>query len=108
MYRYASKASAVFYAEGSPMSSTQQTPRFPELSKGSGALSRLSASWSDFAVVTTNSPWKLAEPMLSTRPARVVRVETLERDRLDTLAEGLKGGWRIVGMRSGPAGDGAQ
>ena len=90
------------------MPPNQSVPEFPGLSKGHGALASESCSWRNFAVVSTKSPWKLAQPLLARQPMRVVLVESLERDRLDGLASDLGGILRIVGIGSGTAMDAAK
>jgi glycerol dehydrogenase-like iron-containing ADH family enzyme len=84
------------------------TPVWPPMTAGRGVLRRESARWSGSGVVTTRSPWALAEPMLATAPARVASAPTLERADLETLASELRGVDRVVGLGGGLALDAAK
>jgi glycerol-1-phosphate dehydrogenase [NAD(P)+] len=75
---------------------------------GAGVLGTASADWGDFGVVTTASPWALAELRLARPPRAVVRVESLERGHLDALATRLGAVERVVGLGSGLALDAAK
>jgi glycerol-1-phosphate dehydrogenase [NAD(P)+] len=78
------------------------------MSTGAGALRQASQGWGRFAVVTTPSPWALAEPMLAAPPAQVTMVEGLERDGLEPLAARLAGLERVIGLGGGLAVDAAK
>jgi glycerol-1-phosphate dehydrogenase [NAD(P)+] len=84
------------------------TAVWPPMTAGSGALRDASAGWGRFGVVTTRSPWALAEPLLAVAPVRVARVATLERAELERVAEELRGVDRAVGLGGGLALDAAK
>ncbi len=84
------------------------TAAWPPMTAGPGALSAASAGWGRFGVVTTRSPWTLAEPMLAAAPARVARVTSLERADLERMAAELRGVDRAVGLGGGLALDAAK
>jgi glycerol-1-phosphate dehydrogenase [NAD(P)+] len=84
------------------------TEAWPEMMAGPGALRAASATWGRYAVVTTRSPWALAEPSLAARPRRVAQVETLERADLQRMATELAGVARVVGLGGGLALDAAK
>jgi glycerol-1-phosphate dehydrogenase [NAD(P)+] len=84
------------------------TVAWPPMTAGPGALRAASAAWGRFGVVTTRSPWTLAEPMLAAAPARVARVTSLERADLERMAAELRGVERAVGLGGGLALDAAK
>jgi len=79
----------------------------PKLEKGEEALKRGSAGWKNFAVVTTHSPWSLAQSRMP-QPAQVVFIDSLERKDLNKLTEQLRGLDLLVGLGSGRAMDAAK
>lgn len=87
---------------------TPALPTWPAMRRGEGRLARESAAWGDYAVVTTRSPWALAEGLLATPPRAVAIVERLERADLEETAARLSGAARIVGLGGGLAVDGAK
>jgi glycerol-1-phosphate dehydrogenase [NAD(P)+] len=84
------------------------TAAWPPMTAGPGVLRGASATWGRYGVVTTRSPWALAEPRLAAAPARVARVETLERAELERTATELSGVARVVGLGGGLALDAAK
>ena len=84
------------------------TAVWPPMTTGPGVLRAASAGWGRFGVVTTRSPWVLAEPLLAAAPVRVARVATLERADLDQVAIALRGVDRAVGLGGGLALDAAK
>jgi glycerol dehydrogenase-like iron-containing ADH family enzyme len=78
------------------------------MTKGAGVLARESTAWSEFAVLTTASPWAVARPMLARPASRLLLVESLERDHLDALARSAAGVSLVVGLGGGMALDGAK
>jgi glycerol-1-phosphate dehydrogenase [NAD(P)+] len=84
------------------------TAVWPSMIAGPGVLRAASAAWRRGGVVTTRSPWTLAEPMLAAEPARVACVATLERAHLEALAAELRGVDRVVGLGGGLALDAAK
>ncbi len=84
------------------------TAAWPPMTAGPGVLRDASGAWSRAAIVTTRSPWALAEPMLAAPPARVASVATLERAHLEALATELRGVDRVVGLGGGLALDAAK
>lgn len=81
---------------------------WPGLVRGGGVLARASRGWAEYCVVTTASPWRVAQKMVSTVPRRVLTVESLERAHLESLAGATAGVPRVVGLGSGLALDGAK
>src|SRR5262245_4150305 len=81
------------------------TATWPLMTAGFGVLRDASLAWGRFAIVTTRSPWALAEPMLATPPTHVASVATLERAYLEGLAAELRGVDRVVGLGGGRARD---
>jgi glycerol-1-phosphate dehydrogenase [NAD(P)+] len=81
---------------------------WPPMTAGPGVLRDASRAWRGSGVVTTRSPWALAEPMLAAAPARVACVATLERAALEALAADLTGVDRVVGLGGGLALDAAK
>lgn len=84
------------------------TPHWPPMTVGAGVLRRASAAWGRAGIITTRSPWALAEPLLAAAPARMALVATLERADLETLAADLRGIERAVGLGGGLALDAAK
>jgi glycerol-1-phosphate dehydrogenase [NAD(P)+] len=84
------------------------TAAWPPMTAGPGALHGASRAWGRAAILTTRSPWALAEPMLATAPARVACVATLERADLEGLASELRDMDRVVGLGGGLALDAAK
>lgn len=76
---------------------------WPTLEKDPDALRSASCGWGDFAVVTTRSPWAIAEPMLAVPPARTIFVPGLDRAQLDRCSTQAQGRDLIVGIGSGIA-----
>jgi len=83
------------------------TATWPDLEKGHGALKAASAGWLDFCVVTTPSPWRLAQSRVP-RPRSVVFAENLGRHTLETLTAKAGDADLIVGVGSGLAMDSAK
>jgi glycerol-1-phosphate dehydrogenase [NAD(P)+] len=81
---------------------------WPKLRRHAGALRACSGDWPVFTVITTPSPWRIAEPMLSRVPARVVFVPSLRRADLDQALALAEGSGLIVGIGSGTAMDAAK
>jgi glycerol-1-phosphate dehydrogenase [NAD(P)+] len=88
--------------EGSDMSIV-----WPKLEKGAQALKRGSAGWKNFGVVTTRSPWRLAQSAMP-EPTQVLFIHSLERKDLKKLTEQLRGLDLLVGLGSGLAMDAAK
>lgn len=84
------------------------TATWPPMTASPGALRAASAGWGRFGVVTTRSPWALAEPLLAAAPARIARVASLERGDLDRVAAEFRGVDRAVGLGGGLALDAAK
>lgn len=76
------------------------TASWPSLDKGAGALKAVSASWHNFAVVTTASPWALTHTQMPT-PAIVITATDLKRQTLDAFRGRVRGVDMIVGIGSG-------
>lgn len=83
------------------------TTAWPSLEKGEGALRAVAAGWRNFAVVTTASPWTLAESQMP-MPRIVVTATDLNRRTLEALRERVRGADMIVGIGSGLAMDTAK
>ncbi len=81
---------------------------WPKLQRQAGALHECSRDWPAFTVITTPSPWRIAEPMLSRVPARVIFVPGLRHDDLDQALALAKSAGLIVGIGSGTAMDAAK
>lgn len=81
---------------------------WPKLRRHAGALHEASQNWPDFTVVTTPSPWRIAEPMLCRRPARVVTVPSLRRADLNAGLAAAAGSALIVGIGAGTTMDAAK
>src|SRR5256885_6604175 len=82
-------------------------PIWPALEKGDGALRAASAGWRDFCVVTTPSPWRLAESHVP-KPRFVVFAENLGRQTLAAMTAKMGDAGLIVGLGSGLAMDTAK
>lgn len=80
---------------------------WPALEKGKSVLRDASATWREFCVVTTPSPWKVAERNLPNATS-VVFVDSLNRDSLKDLSERIGGVSLIVGVGGGLAMDAAK
>lgn len=76
------------------------TTTWPALDKGYGALKAAATGWHNFAVVTTASPWALAQAHMPA-PRIVVTATNLNRQTLDALRERVRGADMIVGIGSG-------
>lgn len=83
------------------------TPIWPTLEKGDGALKAASADWRNFCVVTTPSPWRLAQSHVPI-PQSVVFAENLGRQTLEALTAKVGDAGLIVGLGSGLAMDTAK
>jgi glycerol-1-phosphate dehydrogenase [NAD(P)+] len=81
---------------------------WPTMIKAAELLPRESAGWPRYGVVTTASPWKVAEPMLAREPGSVAAVQSLERTQLEEVAAALRGVELVVGLGGGLAMDGAK
>src|SRR5437588_9503189 len=80
---------------------------WPALEHGTGALPRAAVHWRNYSVITTPSPWRLAEPSLA--GARSVAFATdLNRGTLEALRQTIAGSELIVGLGSGIAMDTAK
>jgi glycerol-1-phosphate dehydrogenase [NAD(P)+] len=80
---------------------------WPQLETGSAILKSASVGWTNFAVVTTRSPWKRARSHVP-EPTRLQLVGDLDRKSLGRLAEECRGLDLIVGIGSGLAMDSAK
>jgi glycerol-1-phosphate dehydrogenase [NAD(P)+] len=81
---------------------------WPKLQRHTGALREHSRDWPGFTVVTTPSPWRLAQPMLGRAPASVVIIPSLQRNGLAKALASAQGSKLIVGIGSGTAMDAAK
>jgi glycerol dehydrogenase-like iron-containing ADH family enzyme len=77
------------------------------LEKGAGILRSAGAGWKNFGVVTTRSPWHLAQSKVPS-PAQMFLVDGVERRDLRRLAEKARGLDLIIGLGSGVAMDAAK
>ncbi len=80
---------------------------WPKLRRHAGALHECSRDWPAFTIITTPTPWSIAEPLLSRVPARVIFVTSLRSAELER-ALALANTGLIVGIGSGTAMDAAK
>lgn len=66
-------------------------------------LNAASSKWAQFDVITTRSPWQLAEHLLQNRPQKVHFAESLQRDAIHSIADAASDASIVVGIGSGTA-----
>lgn len=82
--------------------------KLPAVTKGAGVLGRASAGWRDGVVVTTQSPWTIARPMMASPAPNIVFVKSLEREHLEELVRAGTIRPIVIGLGSGLAMDAAK
>ncbi|MCU4180408.1 iron-containing alcohol dehydrogenase [Bosea sp. BH3] len=81
---------------------------WPEPTVGAVALLAAGSTIAQAAVVTTPSPWRAVQPMLTARPARQLIIASNHRSALDRAAQDLSGPPTLVGIGGGLAMDAAK
>lgn len=74
-----------------------------ELVMGQGVLSREMATFEDYVVVTTSTPWAMVADAASWTPRAVITARSLERSSLDLLVHQVPAGVDIIGVGGGLA-----
>jgi glycerol-1-phosphate dehydrogenase [NAD(P)+] len=80
---------------------------WPKLNKGKNALPSSANSWENYFVVTTPSPWSLANSTLM-NAKEIIFVHDLDKANLDRLGREFNAAPMIIGIGSGTAMDAAK
>lgn len=78
-----------------------QKAKYPKLEFGRGIIRKKSAGWKNWLLVTMPDVLPFVEPLLASRPAYVLLVETMDRDRVEQAEARIPGVEMVVGIGGG-------